>query len=196
MLGRDAGGSPLNPYELVGVLFGVVSVWLTVRENIWCWPTGLVNVGLFIVVFHESRLYADMGLQVVYVVLSFYGWWAWLRGGQGHGALRVSRTPRRTLFLLTLLGAAFALLLGAALERNSDASLPFWDSATTGYSLVAQWMLTRKWIENWVVWILVDVAYVGIYAYKQLYLTAGLYVLFLGLAARGLVEWRRSLASG
>ena len=184
----------MNPYEVAGVLFGFVSVWLTVRENIWCWPTGLVNVTLFIVVFHQAKLYADMGLQVVYVSLCLYGWYEWLHGGKQHGALEVSRTPHATLATLGLAGVASAALLGLTLRRTTDAALPFWDSGTTSFSLVAQWMTTRKWLENWIVWIAVDGVYVGMYLYKRLYLTALLYAGFLVLALLGLREWKKSLA--
>jgi nicotinamide mononucleotide transporter len=186
----------MNPYELAGVLFGVVSVWLTTRENVWCWPTGLVNVGLFIVVFGQAKLYADMGLQLVYVALCLYGWYEWLHGGKDHGVLRVSRTPRRLALALGGAGTAFAILLGTALRQHTDAALPFWDSATTSFSLVAQWMQTRKWLETWVVWIAVDVVYVGMYVYKHLHLTAALYVAFLVLAVLGLRSWRQSASEG
>lgn len=185
----------MSPYEIVGVLFGVVAVWLTTRENAWCWPTGLVNVGLFIVVFYQARLYADMGLQVVYVFVCLYGWYQWLHGGPGHGTLPVTSTPRPARLALAAAGLAGSVLLGLTLHRHTDASLPFWDSSLASFSLVAQWMQARKWIENWAVWIVVDVAYVGMYLYKSLYLTAGLYVVFVGLAVLGLAEWRRSLAA-
>jgi nicotinamide mononucleotide transporter len=185
----------VNVYEALGVLFGIVSVFLTVRENIWCWPTGLVNVGLFVIVFYEAKLYADMGLQVVYLALCLYGWYEWLHGGQARATLEVSRAPRAVLAALGLAGLAFSLLLGRFLARATDASLPFWDASTTGFSLVAQALLTRKWIENWVVWIVVDVVYVGIYVYKALYPTAGLYVVFLALAMLGLREWKATLRS-
>lgn len=184
-----------NPYEAWGVLFGIVAVYLTVRENIWCWPLGLVNVGLFVVVFWQAKLYADMGLQVVYIVLCSYGWYAWLHGGANRGALPVSRSPRSTLGLLALLGAAGAGLLGLALAGHTDASLPFWDSSTTSFSLVAQFMQTRKWLENWIVWIVVNVVYVGMYVYKSLYPTAGLYAVLLVLAVLGLREWKQSLTT-
>jgi nicotinamide mononucleotide transporter len=184
----------MSLHEAVGVSFGIVAVWLTTRQNVWCWPTGLVNVGVFAVVFYEARLYADMGLQVVYVGLLLYGWYQWLHGGPGHGTLAVSRTPAAALAVLALAGAAGAALLGFTLYRHTDASLPFWDSSTASFSLVAQWMQARKWLETWVLWIVVDVVYVGIYVYKQLYATAGLYAVFIALAVLGLVEWRRSLA--
>jgi nicotinamide mononucleotide transporter len=186
----------MNPYEVASVLFGVVAVYLTVRQNVWCWPLGIVNVGLSAVVFWQARLYADTGLQVVYVGLCAYGWYEWLHGGADRGALPVSRSPRPTILLLGLLGAAGAGLLGMALARLTDASLPYWDSSTTSFSLVAQFMQTRKWLENWMVWIVVDVVYVGMYVYKSLYPMAGLYAVFLVLAVLGLREWNQSLTSG
>jgi len=185
-----------NPYEGAAFLFGIVAVYLTVRENVWCWPTGLVNVGLSILVFGRAKLYADMGLQVVYVLLCLYGWYEWRHGGPGHGMLIVSRTPRQALLALAALGLTGGGLLGLALTRYTDASLPFWDSSTTAFSLVAQYMQTRKWLENWIVWIAVDLVYVGIYVYKSLYLMSGLYTVFLVLAVLGLLEWRQSLVAG
>jgi nicotinamide mononucleotide transporter len=184
-----------NPYEIAGVLLSVVAVWLTTRENPWCWPVGFVSLGPFVVLFYLVRLYADMGLQVVYMLVCLYGWYEWRHGGPDHGELRVSRTPRRVAFALAALGAAVAVLLGLVLRRYTDASLPFWDSSMASFSLVAQWMQARKWIENWIVWLVVDVVYVGMYVYKRLYPTAGLYAVFVGLAVLGLVEWRRSLAA-
>ena len=185
----------MSGWEICGVFFGVVSVWLIVKENVWGWPTGLVNVGLFVVVFWQARLYADMGLQVFYLVLCSYGWWAWTHGARGDGSLAVRRAPRGAFWLLGGGGAAGAALLGFVLHGHTDASLPFWDSATTSFSLVAQWMQTRKWLENWWVWIAVDCVYVGIYVAKHLFLTAGLYAVFLALAIQGARSWRRSLAA-
>jgi nicotinamide mononucleotide transporter len=177
------------------VLFGVISVWLTVRENIWCWPTGLVNVLLFVVVFWQAKLYADMGLQVVYAILSVYGWYEWLYGGKGRGERAVSRTPRFVLVPLLLAGLLGLVGLGLFLRRATDAALPFWDAGTTSFSLVAQWMLTKKWLENWLIWIVVDVIYVGMYLFKQLYPTAGLYLVFLVLACLGFQAWTKALGA-
>ena len=183
-----------DPLQIAGVLLSILAVWLTTRENPWCWPVGFVSLAPFVVVFYQARLYADMGLQVVYMLVCLYGWQQWLHGGPGNGTLPVSRTPLRAASRLAALGLAGAALLGLTLYRHTDASLPFWDSSTTSFSLVAQWMQARKWIENWVLWIVVDVVYVGIYGYKRLFPTAGLYAVFVGLAVLGLVEWRRSLA--
>lgn len=183
----------MNPYEAVGVAFGVASVYLLARQRIWGWPVGLVNVALFIVVFYDARLYADAALQVVYVVLCLYGWRTWAGVGQADGALAAAHAPWRALVGLLVLGLVSSVAIGAAIGRHTDASLPWVDASTTSFSLVAQWMQTRKWIENWWLWIVVDVIYVGMYLMKALYLTAGLYLIFVMLAGMGLVEWRRSM---
>lgn len=184
----------MSAWEIAGALFGFVGVYLTVRENIWCWPIGLVNVALYIVVFWQAKLYADMGLQVVYVGLCVYGWWAWLHGGAGDAGLHVKRSPRWALLTAALGGLAATWALGTFLYQRTDAALPWWDAGTTSFSLAAQWLQTRKWLENWLLWIAVDAIYVGMYVFKHLYLTAGLYALFLALAVAGWRAWRPSLA--
>jgi nicotinamide mononucleotide transporter len=182
-----------NRWEVLAVIFGIVSVYLSTREHIWSWPTALVNVALYFVVFFEAKLYADMGLQVVYFALSLYGWYEWLYGGENRTELHVSRTSRPLGVRLLVIGAVSAVVLGTLLARFTDAALPYVDSATTSTSLVAQWMMTRKILENWAVWIAVDVVYVGMFIFKHLYLTAGLYAVFLVLAVMGFIQWRRSL---
>jgi nicotinamide mononucleotide transporter len=183
----------VSALELAAALTGAISVWLSVRQNIWSWPTAIVNVVLYTVVFWDAKLYADMGLQVVYAVLSLYGWYQWLYGGAGRTELRVTRTPRRLGAILTLVAAVGSALLGTLLRHTTDAALPFMDSFLSSTSLVAQWMMTKKLLENWLVWIAVDVLYVGMFVFKGLYLTAGLYAVFLVLAVRGYVDWRRSM---
>ena len=172
-----------------------MAVWLTTRQSVWCWPTGLLNVGLSALVFLHSRLYGSAALQLVYVALCLYGWHQWLHGGAGEGRLEVSRTPARWLAGLAVVGSAFALGLGLFLRYRTDAALPFWDASMTAFSLAAQWMTTRKWIENWLVWIPVDAVYVAMYLSQRLQAYAGLYAVFLVLAVFGYRGWRRSLAA-
>jgi nicotinamide mononucleotide transporter len=179
--------------EVVGVAFGIAGVWLTIRQRIWCWPVGLVNVTLFAFVFFHARLYGAAALQLVYVALSVYGWYRWQHPGPDHRALSVSWTPRRWWIGLGIAGTMFAAGLGVFLRYRTDAALPLLDAATTSFSLVAQWMTTRKWIDNWLVWIVVDVVYVGMYLSQRLYPTAGLYAVFLVLATLGFREWRRAI---
>ncbi len=179
--------------ELVAVVLTLIAVWLTTRQVVWCWPVGMVSVTLYAVVFYQARLYADTGLQGLYFLLAAYGWWAWRHGGEDRGKLSVTATPRRTAALLFAGAAIGGVVLGQTLTRFTDASLPFMDSLLTSFSIAAQWMQTRKLLESWLVWLVVDVLYVGMFLYKSLYLTAGLYTVFLALAAMGFFEWRRSM---
>ena len=181
-------------WEVLAVITGIISVYLSTRENIWSWPTALVNVALYFVVFYEAKLYADMGLQAVYFALSLYGWYEWLYGGENRTELHVSRSPQALGVRLAIIGIACAAILGPLLARFTDAALPYIDSAPTSTSLVAQWMMTRKILENWAVWVAVDVVYIAMFVFKRLYLTAGLYAVFLVLAVMGYIQWKRSLA--
>jgi nicotinamide mononucleotide transporter len=184
--------------QWVAVAFGIAAVFLSARENVWNWPLGIINVALYIVVFYDAKFYAGMALQIVYVVLAVYGWWHWLHGGANRTTLQVSRVPAREAVLL-----AIALLVGmgalwALLSRKTDASLPLADSALTAASLVAQYMMTRKYVESWLVWIVADVGYVVMFVYrslvdKSLWPTAGLYLVFCVLAVVGWRQWRASL---
>jgi nicotinamide mononucleotide transporter len=186
--------SEVSPLELFAAIVGAISVWLSVRQNILSWPTAIVNVVLYAIVFYQAKLYADMGLQVVYAGLSVYGWYEWLYGGEGRTELHVTRTSPRLAILLAAIALSGAATLGTLLRHTTDAALPYMDSFLSSTSLVAQWMMTRKKLENWLVWIALDVLYVGMFIFKGLYLTAGLYAVFLALAVRGYLDWRRSMA--
>ena len=185
----------MNAIEIAAAILGAIGVYLSVRQNIWSWPIGIAGVALYVIVFHRAKLYADMGLQVVYIVISFYGWYEWLYGGPGRTTLKVTRTRPRHYIILVLLGVAGAGLTGVLLGRHTDASLPYLDSATTSTSLVAQWMMTRKLLENWIVWVAVDLVYIAMFIYKELYPTAVLYVVFMILAAWGYFQWKATLGA-
>ncbi|WP_411280640.1 nicotinamide riboside transporter PnuC [Gemmatimonas sp.] len=178
--------------ELFGFITGVLNVWLVTRENIWSWPLGVLNAGFYVVVFARTGLYSDTGLQVVYMVLSFYGWWHWLRGGPNHDAVVVTRTARRTALLMTAIGLVSWITLATITRRMPGAALPWLDAALVSISLVAQYMMTRKLLENWLLWIAVDVVYIGLFINRQLPLTAMLYAVFLVLAIIGYLQWHRS----
>ncbi|HUQ48329.1 MAG TPA: nicotinamide riboside transporter PnuC [Gemmatimonadaceae bacterium] len=183
----------MDRFEIIAALFGVVSVFLSVRQNIWSWPTAIVNVGMYIVVFYRSKLYSDTGLQVIYVALNFYGWYQWLYGGKNRTELPVTRTTGRLAAVLVVIAAVTTMVLGTLVSHNTDAALPYIDAATTSTSLVAQWMMTRKLLENWIVWVSVDVVYIGMYIYKDLHVTAVLYLVFLLLSVMGYMQWKRTL---
>ncbi|HVA57110.1 MAG: nicotinamide riboside transporter PnuC [Gemmatimonadaceae bacterium] len=183
----------MSSVEWIAALAGAISVYLSTRENIWSWPTAIVNVGLYIIIFEKSGLYSDMGLQVVYLVLSIYGWYEWLHGGTNKSRLDVSRASPRVWLLSAMAGVGGWLVIWSITRRLHGVAIPSVDSALTATSLVAQWMMTRKILENWILWIAADIVYVPMYIYKKLYVTSGLYAVFLILAIMGLVEWKRSL---
>lgn len=185
-----------NVLEALALIFNLAYVVLAIYQNALCWPAGLVGAGLTFVVFLDARLYGAMALQCVYMALMVYGWHEWRHGGEEGGQLKVGRAPTRWYFLLLLAGTAVALVMGLFLLTRTDAALPFWDSGTTSFSLVAQFMTTRKWLENWLVWIVVDAVYVGMLVSQQLYLMAALYVAYLVLAMMGYAKWRNSLKEG
>jgi nicotinamide mononucleotide transporter len=182
----------VSTLEWIAAIAGAVSVYLSARENIWSWPTAIVNVGLYIIVFRRAGLYSDMGLQVVYLVLSIYGWYEWLYGGRDRTKLTVSRATMREWALTLPVALVFWFGLARYTATLPGVALPYVDSCLTTVSLVAQWMMTRKILENWILWIVADIAYVPMYVYKKLPVTAALYALFLVLAIVGLRAWWRS----
>lgn len=184
---------PMSWLEIAGDVTGLACVWLTARQSVWCWPTGILNAALFFALFFGVRLYADAGLQLVFVALSVYGWWHWLHPGPARAALPVTRIGAREAAVLGAIVVAVAAAMGAALHTWTDAALPFWDSTIVALSLAAQYLLARKVLESWALWIAVDVLSVGLYVTKDLHLTASLYAVFLVLACQGLLSWRRSL---
>lgn len=191
-------GTPLlalvSPWtEALGATTGVVCVWLAARSDFWTWPVGIANNLLYLVVFWQSRLYADALLQVVYVAISLYGIWRW-RSGRGEAAVRpVERATGAEKGVVFALVGALAIAFALGLARWSDSDVPWADGLTTALSLGAQWLMSRRMLENWWVWIVADLIYVPLYLYKGLHVTAGLYAVFLLLCISGLVEWRREL---
>jgi nicotinamide mononucleotide transporter len=185
----------MSRLEWVAAALGLVNVGLTVLENAWCWPVGAVMVALYSVVFWEQKLYAQAVLMAIFFVLQFYGLYHWLYGGAGGRKLPIGRTPRRAGMALLASGAVGTLAIGAWLHTQTDNPLPFWDAGILAFSLVAQWMLARKWVENWPLWIAVDIVTVGVSLRLRLYPTAVLYTLLMGLCAVGFVTWNRQLVA-
>ncbi|MFD8594184.1 nicotinamide riboside transporter PnuC [Kitasatospora sp. NPDC059646] len=179
--------------EWLGFVTGAICVWLTVRTNVWTFPVGIANNGFFLVVFATAGLYADAGLQVVFLALAAHGWWQWLRRDTAGERLTVRRGGPR--ILAAAIGAVIpaTLLLTWLLTAVHDTA-PFLDALTTALSLAAQWLLNTKRIENWYLWIAADLIYIPLYAAKGLYPTAAVYVLFLGLCLYGLHTWNREAA--
>lgn len=182
----------LNWTQVFGFVTGAACVWLAARRNILNYPIGIASNIVFFVVFLGSALYADAGLQVVYTVLGITGWIAWTRSKALDDRAATRRLPSRIAVGLTLVGLAGTVLLTVLLTRFTDSTTQVADASTTMASLVAQFMLNRRWIESWFVWAAVDIAYVGLYLYKGLWITAVLYALFIVLAVNGYRIWRRA----
>lgn len=183
----------MSTLEVVAVAFGIVSVFLSVRQHIASWPTAIVNVGLYAWIFGHQGLYSDTGLQVVYLVLSVYGWYEWLYGGAQHSELKVARATQADWLIAIDLMVVSWFVLANISARLPGSRIPYLDAGLTTVSLAAQWMMTRKVLENWALWILVDLAYVPTFISRGLHLTAGLYAVFLVLAVMGHVEWRNAI---
>ena len=176
--------------EMIAAAFGLVCVWLSARQNIGCWPTGLINVSLYIAIFFHARLYSDMLLQVVYVFMQLYGWYTWLYGGSERTNLPLSRLPIRSMVLWCVVCLIGAGLLGLSMHLRTDAAFPYVDAFAAVASLIAQWLMARKIVESWLVWIVVNVVSIPMYFCKELHWTAGLYLVYLGLATWGWFAWR------
>lgn len=178
--------------EILGFITGAVNVWLLTRQNIWNWPVGLANNALYVAVFLNAGLYGDAGLQLVYIALGFYGWWTWAHPGH-RAELAVERTPASTWVWLAPVTGAAAVALAFFLGRFTDSTVPAWDGFTTALSLAAIYGQSRKYVESWWLWILADLIYIPLYVYKHLWLTSGLYLVFLLLCVMGLREWGKAL---
>ncbi len=185
-------GEPASVSELLGFATGLLCVWLVVRQHIANWPVGIVNVALLMVTFWTAGLYADAGLQVVYVLLGIYGWWQW-HTGAGRDPLPVRRTTRTEWLALALAGVLLSAGLYLLLDRVLDSTVPAADAVTTMLSLLATYGQSRKLLESWWLWIAADVIYVPLYASKHLYLTTVLYLVFLALCGAGLRSWLADL---
>jgi len=182
-----------NWIELVAAITAVIGVWLTTRQNIWCWPVGLVGVVLSLIVFFKSKLYYDSVLQMFYFVLTLYGWYNWTFNKKEGKKLEVTSLPKIQLILYSFLILILVVIFGYFAEKYTDAALPYWDAFTTAGGIIATLWMAKKIIENWIAWIIIDIICVGIYFYKELYVFSILYLVFTVLAVVGYVSWKKDL---
>ena len=181
--------------EIFGVVTGILYVVLEVKQNRLLWPLGILTSAAYIYIFFSGKFYADMGLQIYYVLISIYGWYYWSRGGAraNEGELPVVRINRQQLILLLLTFTLSWLGIYFILDRFTDSTVPLGDSFTTALAIVATWMLTRKIIEQWFLWIIANLVSIGLYIYKGLYPTVILYAVYAGMAVYGYKVWKRSM---
>lgn len=176
--------------EIAGFVTGALCVWLVVIRNIWNFPVGIANNALFAFLFVGAGLYADAALQLVYIILAAIGWYWWMRGGAAQTGVTISHISLAQLATCVLSVGVITGLIQFVLHRWTDSTVAGWDALTTALSLVAQFMLSRKWIAHWYFWIAADLIYIPLYAHKGLWLTASLYGLFLIMCVIGLAQWR------
>ncbi|MFP4488966.1 MAG: nicotinamide riboside transporter PnuC [Bacteroidales bacterium] len=181
--------------EIFGALTGIIYVVLEIRQSIWLWPLGLLTSGIYVWVFFVTGFYADMGLQVYYVLISIYGWYWWLRGAKkfDSGTLPVVHIKRKPAAALLLVFLFLFAAIWYILNNYTDSSVPVGDAFTTALSIVATWMLARKMIEHWILWVVADIVSMGLYIYKGLYPTVILFVVYTVMAVIGYREWRKTL---
>lgn len=183
----------MDPIESIAVVMTLIGIVLTIKEKISCWPVAIVGILAYLVVFIRARLYADTALQPIYIVQNIYGWWYWARGGvRGSGEAPIVVLGWRSRIAWLAGTAVVSLVVAAALARWTNAAAPYADATLSTTSLVANWLLARKVLENWWLWIAVNVGYVILFWKKHLVLSAGLYAILLALAVAGLIEWQRS----
>ncbi len=184
-----------NWVEVAGTSLGLIYIFLSIKQSIYTWPVGLLASALYVYVFLVAQFYADMALQVYYVGVSFYGWYHWLRGNNstGEGKLEVAQTPGRLWLILLLVSIAFFLLIRFVLVAFTDSPIPTGDALTTALSLVATWMLARKYIEHWILWVFIDFFSAILYAWKGLWPTVLLFCVYTVMAVAGYLKWRKEL---
>lgn len=185
-----------NYIEILGTLLSIAYLVLSIRQNILLWPMGILSAALYVIVFFQSKFYADMGLNVYYLFISLYGWATWVSARKRTGVKMPVRKIRGVKALLALISfIVFFIGIGVVLDKLTDSPLPYWDALTTSGSIVATWMLTRKYIEHWILWIAIDIISMGLYLYKGLYPTAILFIIYSAMAVIGYLQWNRELRS-
>ncbi|MBC8004368.1 MAG: nicotinamide mononucleotide transporter [Verrucomicrobia bacterium] len=182
-----------NYIELLGAILGFAYILFSIRQSIWTWPVGLMTSVLYVWVFLTTKLYADMGLQIYYVFISIYGWYEWVKGksSDDSGKLHITRLSFKLGLILALISVLVFLLMWYVLKNYTDSPVPFADSLATTLSIVATWMLARKILEHWLVWIFVDAFSIGLFWYKDLYPTVILFVIYTVMALVGFLEWKK-----
>lgn len=187
----------MSAWEIIGTVLGVIGVWLMIRQNIWGWPVGLVQVAVYAWVFFDSKLYSDAILQVAFFLIQAYGWWHWLRGAKKQAAekavLPITRLSAAAIGAWIAVGAMLSAGWGLFMHHHTDAALPWWDAFILVFSLIAQWLQARKNIENWPGWLVVNTVAIGVYWAKDLRLTSGLYLIFWVMALWGWRTWGRAM---
>ncbi|MBD5268399.1 MAG: nicotinamide mononucleotide transporter [Bacteroides sp.] len=192
----------MNYLEIAGVAIGLLYLYLEYHANVWLWIVGVIMPAIYIFVYYDAGLYADMWISVYYILASVYGLIVWIRKHSASGqtpqgvaekesAQGIKSMPRRYYLWIGLIIMALTLGIGMALSRLTDSSVPWADGFTTALSIVAMWMLAKKYTQQWLMWIAADLASSALYIYKDLWLTSGLYLLYAIIAYFGYKRWKK-----
>lgn len=187
--------------EIIGTVIGLIYLWLEYHASIYLWVASIVMPAVYIFIFFDAGLYADMGINIYYVLASIYGFacWKWATNQKDKksttAALKISHTSRRLVAPLGIISAILTFAIAYILIAFTDSNVPWCDSITTSLSIVAMWLMARKYIEQWWVWIAVDIMSSGLYTYKGLYFTAGLYAFYAVIAYFGYKKWKELMTA-
>lgn len=183
--------------ETAGMLTGLIAVYLQVKQKVWLWPVYIINVSIYIYIYYNSRLYADMSLMVYYLVVSVYGWYNWLKGKRDDQSepLPVRKMQKKYYLLLVLIEIALFTLMVLILKHLTNSTTPYRDALVTSLSFIATWLLAKKYIENWIIWLIADVISIELYIYKKLYPTTVLFIVLSIMAVIGLISWKKSYSN-
>jgi len=187
--------------EIFGAASGLLYLYFSIKQKIWLWPLGLLTSALYVYIFLVTRFYADMGLNCYYVLISLYGWYYWIHGNRetGNRKLKVSSVTRKQVVILSAIGIGIYIILVFLLQKipgllDAEVSeLLYWDAFTTAASIIATWMLARKVIQHWLIWIVVDAVSLGLYLYKGMYPTVILFFVYTLMAYKGYIEWKNDM---
>ena len=179
----------MSTIEIIAVIISIIGVTLTIKRQMWCWFFNFIAFVLYAYIFYEYKLYGETILQFIFIVMNLYGFYHWRKGKVEEHTIRIEKSNAPTLVMQMVLASIAGLLFGLGLHYFTDASLLILDAQLAAFSLLATYWTTQKYIATWVLWVIVDIVYVGMFLYKSLYLTAGLYAVFIGLAILGWKQW-------
>lgn len=179
--------------EIIAVLTAIIYVFLATKSNYWCFLFGLISSSLYLYICYALQFYFDVGINAFYVIMSIYGWYAWKPGPEQKATKSISRLKVKEIIAWTSAGLLLCLSLANLAERYTEASLPYLDSFTTTFSLLATWFVVKRKIENWLYWIIIDLVAAGMYIYKDLYLTAALFLFYAIIAIYGYQQWKKEM---
>ena len=181
--------------ELIAVAFGLTCVWYMKKESVWVFPLGIINVLIYVYIFYSTRLYANAAINAFFFMMSVYGWYNWTRKSGDNETLKISRCSRTEMILNGIAILLFFVIIRIVLIKYTESNIPSWDAGTTAVYIIAQWLVSRKKIENWLLWISADSVMVGLCAWEGLWFSSFQYLVFTIIAVLGYREWRTKLAA-